>query len=59
MASGPITLWQREGEQVEAVTDFLFLGSKIMESQVPFSSICVYMSIPIYPFPPSLYPGNY
>ena len=29
MASGPITSWQREGENVEAVTDFLFLGSKI------------------------------
>ena len=30
MASGPITSWQIEGEKVEAVTDFLFLGSKIM-----------------------------
>ena len=29
MASGPITAWQREGEKVEVVTDFLFLGSKI------------------------------
>ena len=29
MASGPITLWQIEGKKVEAVTDFLFLGSKI------------------------------
>ena len=29
MASGPITSWQIEGEEVEAVTDFLFLGSKI------------------------------
>ena len=29
MASGPITSWQMEGEKVEAVTDFLFLGSKI------------------------------
>ena len=28
-ASSPITSWQREGEKVEAVTDFLFLGSKI------------------------------
>ena len=28
MASGPITSWQKEGENVEAVTDFLFLGSK-------------------------------
>ena len=29
MASGPITVWQIEGEKVEVVTDFLFLGSKI------------------------------
>ena len=28
MASGPITSPQTEGEKVEAVTDFLFLGSK-------------------------------
>ena len=28
MASGPLTAWQIEGEKVEAVTDFLFLGSK-------------------------------
>ena len=29
MASCPITSWQIEGENVEAVTDFIFLGSKI------------------------------
>ena len=29
MASGPITACQTEGEEVEVVTDFLFLGSKI------------------------------
>ena len=29
MASGPITSWQIEGEKVEAVTDSVFLGSKI------------------------------
>ena len=29
MASGPITSWQIVEEKVEAVTDFLFLGSKI------------------------------
>ena len=33
MASGPITSWQIEGEKVEAVTDFLFLGSKITEDR--------------------------
>ena len=31
MASGPITSWLIEGETVEAVTDFLFLSSKITE----------------------------
>ena len=29
MASSPITSWQIKGENVEVVTDFLFLGSKI------------------------------
>ena len=29
MASGPITSWQTDGEAVEKVTDFIFLGSKI------------------------------
>ena len=29
MASSPIIAWQTEGEKVEAVTDFLFLGSKV------------------------------
>ena len=29
MESGPITLWEIDGETVETVTDFIFLGSKI------------------------------
>ena len=29
MASGPITLWQIDGQTMETVTDFIFLGSKI------------------------------
>ena len=29
MASSPITSWQLEGKNVEAVTDFMFLGSRI------------------------------
>ena len=29
MSSGPINLWQIEGENVETMTDFIFLGSKI------------------------------
>ena len=31
MASSPITLWQIDGETMETVTDFIFLGSKITE----------------------------
>ena len=29
MASSPITSWQIDGEKMEAVADFIFLGSKI------------------------------
>ena len=29
MASGPITPWKRDGETMETVADFIFLGSKI------------------------------
>ena len=29
MASGPITSWQIDGETIERVKDFIFLGSKI------------------------------
>ena len=29
MASGPITSWEIDGETVETVTDFIFLGSKV------------------------------
>ena len=32
MASGPITSWQIDGETVETVADFIFLGSKITAS---------------------------
>ena len=31
MVSGPTTSWQIDGEKVEAVADFIFLGSKITE----------------------------
>ena len=31
MASGPITLWQIDGETMETVTDFIFLGSKSLK----------------------------
>ena len=31
MASGPITSWQIDGETMETVTDFIFLGSRITQ----------------------------
>ena len=31
MASGPTTLWEIDGETVETVSDFIFLGSKITQ----------------------------
>ena len=31
MASGPITSWHIDGKTMEIVTDFIFLGSKIIE----------------------------
>ena len=31
MVSGPITSWQKDGETIQTVTDFIFLGSKIIE----------------------------
>ena len=34
MASGPITSWQRYEEKVEALTDLIFLGSKITQQMV-------------------------
>ena len=34
MASGPITSWEIDGETVETVSDFTFLGSKITEMMI-------------------------
>ena len=31
MASGPITSWEIDGETVETMADFIFLGSKILQ----------------------------
>ena len=39
MASGPITSWQIDGEKVETVTDFIFLGSKITDDGDYFHEI--------------------
>ena len=39
MASGPITSWQIDGETMETVTDFLFMGSKITEDSNCFMKL--------------------
>ena len=31
-ASGPIPSWQKDGEKVETMTEFIFLGSKILQT---------------------------
>ena len=31
MASGPITSWKIDGEMMETMTDFVFLGSKVLQ----------------------------
>jgi len=40
MASGPITSCQIDGETVETVTDFIFLGSKITAAAMKLKDIC-------------------
>ena len=35
MASGPITSWEIDGETVETVSDFIFLGSKSLQMVIP------------------------
>ena len=35
MASGPIASWQIDGETVETVADFIFLGSKTLQMVIP------------------------
>ena len=40
MASSPITSWQIDGETMEIVTDFIFLGSKIMTAAMKLKDTC-------------------
>ena len=40
MASGPITSWEIDGETVETVSDFIFLGSKITTDSDWSSDVC-------------------
>ena len=39
MASSPITSWQIDGETMERVTDFIFLGSKITADEVKLKAM--------------------
>ena len=39
MATSPITSWQIDGETMETVTDFIFLGSKIMTAAMKLKDI--------------------
>ena len=43
MASGPVTWLQRDGEAMEIVTDFIFLGSKITENDDCSHKIKIYL----------------
>ena len=40
MISSPITLWQTDGETMETVTDFIFLGSKITAAAMKIKDTC-------------------
>ena len=40
MATSPITSWQIDGETMEIVTDFIFLGSKIMTAALKLKDTC-------------------
>ena len=44
MASSPITSWQIDGETVETVANFIFVGSKITYSKAE-ASLCYQMSV--------------
>ena len=39
MASGPITSWQIDGETVETIADFIFLGSKKSSEQMVIAAM--------------------
>ena len=43
MTSGPITSWQKDGETMETVTDFIFLGSKITANSDCSHAIKIYL----------------
>ena len=40
MASNPITSWQIDGETMETVTDFIFLGSKMVTTAMKLTEAC-------------------
>ena len=54
MASGPITSWEIDGETVETVSDFIFLGSKISADGDCSHEIkrCLLLGVPDLPVAP-------
>ena len=40
MATGPITSWQIDGETMETVRDFIYLGSKIIAEAMKLKDAC-------------------
>ena len=48
MASGPITSWEKDGKKVERVTDFIFLGSKIITDGDCSHEIKRYLLFPLF-----------
>ena len=52
MTSGPITPWEIEEENVETVTDFLFLGLQITAATAKSLQSCPTLCIPIDGSPP-------
>jgi len=58
MASGPVTSWEIDGETVETVSDFIFLGSKITETHLHRVSDVIQPSHPLSsPSPPAPNPS--
>ena len=51
MASGPITSWQIDGETMETVTDFIFLGSKITADGACIHEIKTHLLFGFFFFP--------
>ena len=58
MASGPIASWQIDGEKVKTVTDFIFLGSKIIMDSDCSHEIKMYLFLEAKLWQPRQYVKN-